>query len=129
MNLRIALLSLGLLTLSTGVAPAQTPRTGTLMREKLAHSQKILEALATSNQDLLIREADALSRIASSPQWTADLRTPELRAYAESFIKTVADLAATARRHDLDAAAADYNRVVTACYQCHKHLKDSRIAK
>jgi hypothetical protein len=129
MNLRIALLSLGLLAISTGVAPAQTPRTGTLMREKLAHSQKILEALTTSNQDLLIQEADALARIASSPQWTADLRTPELRGYAESFTKTIADLSAAARRRDLDAAAANYNAVVTACYQCHRHLKNSRIAK
>jgi cytochrome c556 len=129
MNLRIALLSLGLLALSTGVAPAQTPRTGTLMREKLAHSQKILEALTTSNQDLLVREADALSRIAASPQWTADLRTPELRGYAESFMKTVADLTAAARRRDLDSAAAHYNTMVTACYQCHQHLKNSRIAR
>jgi len=129
MKLRIALLSLGLLALSTGVAPAQTPRTGIMMREKLAHSQKILEALTTSNQDMLVREADALSRIAMSPQWTADLRTPELRGYAENFAKTVADLAAAARRRDLDAAAAHYNTMVAACYRCHKHLKDSRIAK
>jgi hypothetical protein len=129
MKLHIALLSFGLLALSAGVATAQTPRTGKLMREKLAHSQRILEALTTSNQDLLIREADGLSRIAASPQWTADLRTPELRGYAENFIKTVADLAAAARRRDLDSAAAHYNMMVTACYQCHKHLKDSRIAK
>ena len=70
-----------------------------------------------------------MSRIAASPQWTADLRTPELRGYAESFVKTVTELAAAARRRDLDAAAANYNAMVTACYQCHKHLKDSRIAK
>jgi cytochrome c556 len=129
MNLRIALLWLGVLAFSTGVAHAQTPRTGKLMREKLAHSQKILEALTTSNQDLLIREADALSRIAASPQWTADLRTQELRGYAENFIKTVADLAAAARRRDLDAAAVHYNALTTSCYQCHKHLKDVRIAR
>jgi cytochrome c553 len=129
MNLRIALLSLGLLALSASVAPAQTPRTGRMMREKLAHSERILEALTTSNLDLLVRETDGLSRIAASPQWTADLRTPELRGYAESFVRTVADLAAAARRRDLDSAAAHYNTMVTACYQCHKHLKDSRIAK
>jgi hypothetical protein len=129
MNLRIALLSLGLFALSTGIAVPQTPRTGKLMREKLAHSQTILEALTTSNQDVLIREADALSRIAASPQWTADLRTPELRGYSESFVRTVTELAASARRRDLDAAAVNYNAMVTACYQCHKHLKSSRIAK
>ena len=92
MNMRIGLLSLGLLVVAAGVAPAQTPRTGRLMREKLVHSQAILEALTTSNDALLLREADALQRIAASPQWTGDLRTPELRSYAESFTKAVTDL-------------------------------------
>jgi hypothetical protein len=127
MNLRIALLSLGLLALSAGVAPGQTPRTGALMREKLAHSQKILEALTTSNQDLLVREADALSRIAASPQWTADLRTPELRGYAESFIKTVG-ISPPPPGAATSGAAAHAEQMVTACYQCHQHLKNSRIA-
>ena len=129
MNMRIALLSLGLFALSTGVATAQTPRTGKIMREKLAHSQRILEALTTSNQELLVRETDALSRIAKSPQWTADLRTPEMRGYAERFLKAVADLTAAAGRRDLDAAALDYNALTTSCYQCHKRLKDTRIAR
>ncbi len=128
MRLRIGLLSIGLLVLGADGAQAQSPRTGRMMREKLVHSQTILEALTTSNQRLLAQETEALARIAESPQWTADLRTPELRAYAESFIKTVADLTAAARRHDLDAAAADYSALTTACLQCHKRLKDLRIA-
>ena len=126
--LRIGALSIGALVLAGGIAPAQTPRTATLMREKLAHSQKILEALTTSNQMLLLRESEALQRIAESPQWTAELRTPELRAYADRFVKTTADLSAAARDHDVDAAAAHYNTLTTACYQCHKRLKDIRIA-
>ncbi len=128
-HLRVGLLSLGALVASAAITPAQTPRTGTLMREKLAHSQKILEALTTSNQMLLLRESEALQRIAESPQWTADLRTPELRSYAEGFIKTVNELTADARRRDMDAAAAQYNALTTACYQCHKRLKDLRIAR
>ena len=127
-RLRIGLSSFGVIVLSAGIATAQTPRTGTLMREKLAHSQKILEALTTSNQMLLLRESEALQHIAESPQWTAELRTPELRSYADSFVKTVAGLSAAARRSDLDAAAALYNTMTTACYQCHKRLKDMRIA-
>jgi len=128
MNLRVGLLSAGLFALATGVAPAQTPRTGGIMREKLVHSQAILEALTTSNQHLLVQETEALSRIAASPQWTADLRTPELRAYAERFSKAVADLTTAARRGDLDAAAGHYSTLTTSCYQCHKHLKDQRVA-
>jgi cytochrome c556 len=114
--------------LAGAVTSAQTARTGGIMRLKLAHAQKILEALTTSNHALLSRESGALSEIAASPAWN-ELRTPELRGYTDRFIKAVADLDAAAKRRDLDAAAASYNTLTTTCYQCHKHLKDSRIAK
>jgi hypothetical protein len=129
MNPRVVLLSIGMLVLGAACAPAQTPRTSRMMREKLGHSQKILEALTRSDQNLLVRETDALARIAASPQWTADLWTPELRGYAESFVKAVTDLTAAAKRNDFDAAAAHYNAMTMACFQCHRRLKDIRLAR
>ena len=128
MKTRIGVVAIGCFVLAASVASAQTPKTGLMMREKLGHAQKILEALTTSNQTLLITESDALERIAVSPRW-AELRTPELRVYSDNFLKAVADLDAAAKRRDLDAAAVNYNSVTTACYQCHKHLKDTRFAK
>ena len=116
------------LLLTASVSPAQTARTALVMREKLSHAQKILEALTTSNQALLERESGAMARIAASPRW-AELRTPELAGATEAFLKTVADLDADARRRDFDAAAAAYNRMVTTCYQCHRLLKGRRIAR
>ena len=109
-------------------ASAQTARTGPMMREKLLHTQRVLEALATSNHDLLDRESAALSRIAESPRW-AELKTRELRPSADNFLKAVADLAAASKLRDLDAAAASYTALVTTCYQCHRQLKGMRIAK
>jgi len=126
MRTRFGLLVLALAVAGTA-ASAQTARTGGVMRQKLAHTQKILEALTTSNQTLLSRESEALSGIAASPAWN-ELRTPELRGYTDRFLKAVADLDAAAKRRDLDAAATGYNSLVTTCYQCHRHLKDSRIA-
>ena len=128
MRIRISGLTLGFLLLAGGLASAQTPRTGVVMREKLGHAQKILEALTTSNQALLLSESEALSRIAASPVWT-ELRARELRVFTDNFLRSVADLSASARRRDLDAAAVNYNSLTTACYQCHKHLKDTRIAR
>jgi hypothetical protein len=125
---RLGLLSLGVLTLAA-VAAAQTPRTGRMMRDKLVHSQKILEALTTSNQDLLTREADALAGIAHSPQWTAELRTPELSVWAENFITAVNELDAAAKSHDFDGAATAYTKVTASCYQCHRRLKDNRLVR
>lgn len=128
MSIRNGVLSIVILLLAAGTAPAQTARTGHLMREKLGHAQRVLQALTTSDYAMLDRESVALSRLAASPQW-AELKTPELRVYTDNFLKAVADLAAAAKRRDLDAAAVHYTTLVTACYQCHRHLKDARIAR
>src|SRR4029077_9700 len=56
-TIRTALLTATILALSAGNSTAQTARTGAMMREKLAHAQKILEALTTSNRELLTAES------------------------------------------------------------------------
>ncbi len=128
-RLRVSLLVAGLLALSLGTSSsAQTARTGSVMREKLGHAQKLLEALTTSNRDLLVAESGALVRISTSPQW-AELKTRELGVYTEKFLKSVAALDAAAKRNDLDAAFAQYTAMTTACYECHRRLKDVRIAR
>ena len=81
---------------------------GAMMREKLAHAQKILEALTTSNRELLTAESGALVTIAKSPRW-AELKTRELGTYTDNFLKAVAELDAAAKRNDFDAAAAQYH--------------------
>jgi hypothetical protein len=127
MILRTAALTACLLTLSFTTSSAQTARTGGMMREKLGHAQRLLEALTTSNRDLLVAESDAMVRIAQSPRWS-ELKTRELAVYTDAFLKSIAALDAAAKRNDFDAAAAQYTAMTTACYQCHRKLKDSRIA-
>ena len=119
---------IGALLVTTGSAGGQTPRTATMMREKLTHAQKVLEALTTSNQDLLQRESVALDRITQSPRWD-ELRMTELRGYTDTFLKAVHDLNAAAERRDIDAAAVEYANMTTACVRCHRRLKDLRIAR
>jgi cytochrome c556 len=128
MTTRLGALTFVMLLLAAGTAGAQTARTATMMREKLAHTQRVLEALTTSNYELLDRESMALSRIAESPRW-AELKTRELRISTDNFLKAVADLTAASKRRDLDAAAVSYNTLVTTCYQCHRQLKGLRIAR
>ena len=122
------MLAIAIVILCAGAAPAQTARTAPMMREKLIHAQGVLEALTTSNFDLLGREAAALSRIAQSPRWS-ELKTKELRIPVEDFLKAVKDLDAASKRRDLDGAAASYGAMVASCYQCHRRLKDLRIAR
>jgi cytochrome c556 len=129
MNRRLRFLMIVVVLAAAGSGPhGQTPKTGRMMRDKLAHAQRILEALTTSNYALLERESVALSQLTDSPVW-AELKTPEYRGYTDRFIQAAKDLADAAKRRDLDGAATTYGTLTMTCYQCHRHLKDSRIAR
>jgi hypothetical protein len=116
-----------LVALSGGVAFGQTPATGRVMREKLAHSQRILEAILTSNFGLLERESAALAKATEVPAWTV-LKGPEYLRQSEAFLKALVELRNAAREHDLDAAVLRYNALTTSCFACHRYMKDRRLA-
>jgi hypothetical protein len=132
MNTRASVLTVVIATgaaflFTADVASAQTARTGRLMREKLLHSQRILAALTTSDYALLQRETQALTRITKNPLWT-ELIMSDLRPYTTAFNKALADLSAAAEQRDYDGAGASYSALTAACFQCHKHVMNSRIA-
>jgi hypothetical protein len=106
----------------------QTAATGRVMREKLTHSQRILEAILTSDFALLERESGALSRATELPGWFV-LKGPEYRKYSATFLRATRDLIEAAKERDLDAAATRYTTLITSCYQCHRYMKNARIAR
>lgn len=116
-----------LVAMSGGLAFGQTPGTGRVMREKLGHSQKILEAILTSNFALLDRESAALAKATESPAWTV-LKGPEYMKQSEAFLKALRELSAAAKERDLDAAVERYNALTTTCFACHRRMKDKRLA-
>ena len=120
-------LTLAVIVLSSGIASAQTARTGRLMREKLQHSQRILQAVTTSDWALLQRETQALTDVTKNPTWT-ELMKPQLRPYADEFQKALTDLSAAADHRDYDGAGRSYLALTGACLSCHKHVMNSRIA-
>jgi hypothetical protein len=121
------LLSLFIVALCGTAATAQS-RTGRIMRQKLAHSQKIVEAILTSDFGLLARESAALGKVTESSAWTSALRGPEYVRQSDAFLKTLRDLGESGRTHDLDAAAQQYTAMTMTCFSCHRHMKDQRIA-
>lgn len=128
MKTSIRLLGVLLLVVLSGPwAVAQTPATGRVMREKLAHSQKILEAILTSNFALLERESMALAKATESPAWTV-LKGPEYMKQSDAFLKALRELTDAAKAHDLDTAAQRYNALTTTCFGCHRSMKDRRLA-
>ena len=118
---------IGLVALSGAVVFGQTPGTGRVMREKLGHSQKILEAILTSNFALLDGESAALERATTAPAWTV-LKGPEYVKQSQAFLKALGELRAAAKERDLDAAALRYNALTTSCFACHRYMKDRRLA-
>jgi hypothetical protein len=118
---------LSVAALCGAVTTAQS-RTGRVMRQKLAHSQKILEAILTSDFALLERESAALAKVTESPAWASALRGPEYVRQSEAFLRVLRELGAAARAHDLDLAAQEYTALTLTCFNCHRHMKDQRIA-
>lgn len=116
-----------LVAVSGPAGSGQTPATARVMREKLGHSQKILEAILTSNFALLDRESAALAKVTELPAWTV-LQGPEYMKQSEAFLKALRDLRAAAKERDLDAAVQRYNALTTTCFGCHRYMKDRRLA-
>ena len=121
------LVILVLLTISGSAGFAQTPSTGRVMREKLGHSRKILEAILSSNFALLDRESAALAKATELPAWTV-LKGPDYLKQSEAFLKVLRELRESAKAHDLDAAAQQHNALTTSCFACHRYMKDRRLA-
>ncbi len=118
---------LALVVALLGTTSAQTPATGRVMRDKLAHSQKILEAILISDYALLDRESAALVRATELPAWSV-LKSPEYLRQSAAFLSAIQDLRDAAKARDLDAAALHYMSLTLTCIQCHNHLKGARIA-
>jgi hypothetical protein len=109
-------------------AAGQTPATGRLMREKLLHAQRLLEALTTSNYKLLDQESEELAKIPLMPGWMV-LHSPEYRRYSEAFLRATVDLNSAAKQRDLDEAVLHFQTLTASCYQCHRYMKNRRMAR
>ena len=116
-----------LVAVSAFGASAQTPATGRVMREKMTHSHRIFEAIMTSNFLLLERESVALAKATEAPAWSV-FNSPEYLRHSAAFVRATQDLITAAKARDLDAAALHYVALTQTCFQCHRYVKDARIA-
>jgi hypothetical protein len=124
--LRLAAIFL-VFVMSGSAALGQTVATKRVMREKLAHANKILEAIMTSDYVALEHHSAELGRATQSPGWFV-LRSPEYATHSAAFVRANDDLVDAAKRRDLDAAAQRYVALTLTCFDCHRYVKNSRIA-
>jgi hypothetical protein len=109
-------------------AGAQGPQLARVMREKLQHSQKILEAVVTSDWNGLETHSTALERLTASPGWTP-LRYPEYGKYSATFVAALQDLRRVSGDRDSGKATEAYTTVVRRCVECHRYVARARIAR
>jgi hypothetical protein len=108
-------------------SPTQTTDVSRVMREKLQHSERLLDAVVTSNWAQLEIHSLALDRLTDDPRWTI-LKYPEYATYSLAFKRAVHDLHEAAVQRDLDEAPHAYNTVTLRCVECHRYLARARIA-
>jgi hypothetical protein len=106
---------------------AQTARMKQVMRTKLDHSQRILEAVVTSNWQLLDRESREMALVVRDPAWSS-LAMPEYVRHSEAFLRATDDLIEAAKLRDLERASLGFISLTTSCVSCHRYLARARIA-
>lgn len=108
--------------------PTQGPEVNNIMREKLVHTQKILEAVVTNDWVGLETHSRELERLTGDHRWTA-LKYPEYARHSMGFVRAVQVLHLAAAQRDLEQAPKAYVAVTLQCVECHRYLARERIAK
>ena len=81
-----SLAATGVVVMTVTASGNQGPQLNSIMREKLSHSQKILEAVVTSDWGSLESHSRELERLTNDPRW-AGLKYPEYARYSAAFVR------------------------------------------
>jgi len=108
-------------------ALSQGPELRTVMREKLEHTQKILEAVVTSDWPSLETHSRELERLTNDPRWMV-LKYPEYAQHSAAFVRAVQALHTAAAQRDLEETPKAYTNLTLQCVACHRYLARARIA-
>lgn len=98
------------------------------MRVKLKHSQLVVEGLVMGDFDKIAKNSQDMSLLSLAATWQV-LETPQYIEYSRKFRRAADDLTEAARKKDLDRSTKAYNLVTTRCVECHKYVRDVRMAK
>jgi hypothetical protein len=97
------------------------------MRLKLAHSQKLLEGIAVEDYRLIEKSAQDLSLLSHEEAWQV-FETPEYLRHSEEFRRSVETIRKAGADKKIDAAALGYVGMTLNCVNCHKYVRDERMA-
>ena len=129
MKIKLVLLGITmLLALVRLIAETQSvSRTRDLMRKKLDHAQSVLEGITLENFDLVAGNAAKLGALSQEAAWRAS-DTPEYVEHSAIFRRNVEALKRAAEERNLDGATLAYAKLAFNCVECHKYLRNRKIA-
>ncbi|MBL8829614.1 MAG: hypothetical protein JNM18_21735 [Planctomycetaceae bacterium] len=122
----VMLLMLGLLV---GNGHTQQPnKVSEFMKLKLQHAQKVLEGLVMEDFDIIEKNAQSLSLLSQAETWQV-LQTPDYLQHSGEFRRAANAVTNAAREKNIDGAALAYLEMTMKCVNCHKYVRDVRMAK
>ncbi|HAM73420.1 MAG TPA: hypothetical protein DCM86_17440 [Verrucomicrobiales bacterium] len=133
---RVLLLVIGVGSVVVGVvlgadrarAPApKAPVIREFMRQKLAHSQSVLEGLALEDYNLVLLNARKLVAMSQEGSWRV-LEAPEYGEQSLAFRRNAEALVKAANMASLDAATLAYVKMTMSCIECHKYVRSRQSA-
>jgi cytochrome c556 len=98
------------------------------MRVKLGHSQAVLDGLVTENFDRIEQNAAAMVLLTKAEQWKVS-NDPQFMQYSNEFLRVTTQLAAQAKKKNLDGASLAYVELTMNCIECHRFVRDRLYAK
>jgi len=124
--IRMAVLAAAAVSLAA--SRGQGPEVKTVMRQKLVHTQQILEAVVTSDWVSLETHSRELEQLTKDPRWLV-LKYPEYARHSNTFVGAIQDLHRAAAQRDLERAPTAYVAVTMQCVECHRYLARARVAR
>lgn len=129
MSLRFKVLALAVLLALEAVEPsAQQPTLKAAMREKLANTQQLLEAVIRADYVGMQVDTERLSRITYTEiaSWQ-EVAQPDYVRQATIFLSSVQALREAAEQKNLEAASREYTTLISSCIGCHRYVRNSRV--
>ncbi|MFK8112088.1 MAG: hypothetical protein AB8B91_07785 [Rubripirellula sp.] len=102
---------------------------GTLMRTKMVHSQRVLEALLRKDFDGVARGAEQMKRVSEAAEWPR-ARDKVYEHFGMIFRRQCNQLESLAKQSNHEGATFTYLQMTSTCVQCHDYVRDSlRVAE
>jgi len=94
-----------------------------LMRRKLDHSQKLLEALTLADLAKVGNHADELVKISKEVEWKTN-KSRQYRTWSDDFRQNAEALSKAAKENNLQSARLNYLGMTLDCFNCHSYLRE-----